>query len=169
MLGGTNAHSQQFLVMLRFRSTRPVLPSFPLAAPWHCTGVRWGRGCPCPSPGPGSLGQSGGCRGAGDMATTSAHGPIRCVAVTEGKGCMDVLVRRRAGKEQRSHCAGGGINSTEFLARTCVGKSRAPHRRTGAAAAVCANGIPVQTCRCGSWLHGECYRPASDLALVMSN
>lgn len=105
----------------------------------------------------------------GDVATTSAHGPIRWVAVTEGKGCRDVLARKRAGKERRSHCAAGGINSTEFSARPYVGKSRGPHRGTGAAIAMCANGIPVQRCRCWSWLHGDCYRPASELALVRSN
>ena len=33
------------------------------------------------------------------MATTSVHGPIWWVAITETKGCRDGLVKKRAGKE----------------------------------------------------------------------
>lgn len=150
MPGGTNAHSQQFLVMLRLGSTRPLLPSFPLAASWRCAGVSTAGAVPVPHEGLNPPGQSGGCRGAGDVASTLAHGPIRWVAVTEGKGCRDVLARIKAGKEQCSCCAGGGINSTEFLARPCIGKNHGPHWGMGAAIAMCANGIPAQTCRCWS-------------------
>lgn len=155
ILDGTSAHSQQFLLMLRLGSKRLLLPSFPLAASWHCAGIMQGRGCPCPFPGPGFLGQAGGCSSAGDVATTLAHSPIRWVAIAAGKGCRDVLVRKRAGKQ--------------FSARFCAGKSCGPHQGMGVAIAVCVQIGPQTRCCCWNWLSGDCSHLASDFTLVRSS
>lgn len=160
MLGGTSANSQLFLVMLRLGSAGPLLPSFPLATSWFC--AEMGQGLSL------SLAMAWipraqwGLQRCWDLAATLTYGPSRWVAITESEGCRDVLARKRAGKERLSHCAGPGINSTEFSARPCAGKSPGPHQDTGAAVAVCANGIPVQPQRCWSWLPGDHYHPASD-------